>query len=245
MRLLTHKWKCALCQCTSLISENLAGRHISSSANVSLKNVFSDDNKTAVQKKLSTYTNKIPGRFKKEGARNASVLIPLCTVNKEPSLLFMVRPMTLAQHRGEVCFPGGKEDDGDRDVIHTALRETHEEIGLEEDDVDIWGQMTPVPSNRDGSLNVVPIIGYCGEIYLNSLYLNKDEAASVFTRSIDSLCTNVHSTQFRRDIKSVEGYTLPVYTGGQHRIWGLTAIFVHQLLGLIVPELYHFKLRHR
>ncbi|XP_063408485.1 mitochondrial coenzyme A diphosphatase NUDT8-like [Mytilus trossulus] len=245
MRLLTHKWTCALCQCSSFISENLPARHISSSANVSLKNVFSDDNKTAVQKKLSTYTNKIPEKFKKKGARNASVLIPLCTVNGEPSLLFMVRPMTMAQHRGEVCFPGGKEDDGDRDLIHTALRESHEEIGLLEDNIDIWGQMMPAPSNRDGSLNVVPIIGHCGEIDLSSLHLNKDEATSVFTRSIDSLCNSVHSTQFRRDIKSVEGYTLPVYTGGQHRIWGLTAIFVHQLLGLIVPELYHFKLRHR
>ena len=42
-------------------------------------------------------------------------------------------------------FPGGKADDGDQDPIHTALRESHEEIGLPEDKIDIWGTLAPVP----------------------------------------------------------------------------------------------------
>ena len=44
---------------------------------------------------------------------------------------------------------------------------------------------------------------------------------------------------------TMKGYTMPVYTGGQYRIWGLTAIFTHQLLSLLIPELYQFKIKHR
>lgn len=43
-------------------------------------------------------------------------------------------------------FPGGMHDEGDRDFIHTALRETYEEIGLPEQQVDIWGTVPPSPS---------------------------------------------------------------------------------------------------
>ena len=45
-----------------------------------------------------------------------------------------------------LSFPGGKVDDTDRDLVHTALRESHEEIGLPDDNIDIWGQMCYIPS---------------------------------------------------------------------------------------------------
>ena len=71
------------------------------------------------------------------------------------------------------------------------------------------------------------------------------QAECVFTRSIESLCNNVHSTKYRSEIGTMKGYTMPVYTGGQYRIWGLTAIFTHQVLSLLIPELYQFKIKHR
>ena len=45
-----------------------------------------------------------------------------------------------------LSFPGGKSDDTDRDLVHTALRESHEEIGLPDDNIDIWGNMCYIPS---------------------------------------------------------------------------------------------------
>lgn len=43
-------------------------------------------------------------------------------------------------------FPGGKMDDTDRDVVHTALRETWEELGITMETVDVWGAMMDLPS---------------------------------------------------------------------------------------------------
>ena len=67
-----------------------------------LQNIFSEQNKLVVQKRLSSLGSIPRGVNIKEDARSASVLIPLCTVNGVPSLLFMVRPMTMPQHGGEV-----------------------------------------------------------------------------------------------------------------------------------------------
>ena len=48
-----------------------------------------------------------------------------------------------------ICFsfPGGMKDEGDTDLVFTALRETHEEIGLNADKVNIWGSFPPIPTN--------------------------------------------------------------------------------------------------
>lgn len=68
------------------------------------------------------------------------------------------------------------------------------------------------------------------------------QVEEVFTCRIQDLCDNdnIRTTQFRTG----PGYTLPVYLGGKHRIWGLTGIFVHQTLTLLAPGLYTFKIQH-
>ena len=59
----------------------------------------------------------------------AAVLVPI--VNRgEPFLLFAQRSDRVGQHAGQISFPGGRVDAGDRDDLHTALREAEEEIGL-------------------------------------------------------------------------------------------------------------------
>lgn len=66
----------------------------------------------------------------------------------------------------------------------------------------------------------------------------------VFTRDIVSLC-NANSfaqTTFARPPEG--GYTTPVFLGGEHKIWGLTAVILHQTLNLLAPGVYKNKLRH-
>ena len=84
---------------------------------------------------------------KYSGKVRAGVLIPLMIRNGQLYLLFTKRSSTLRSHPGHsnhldteisdklVSFPGGKEDPDDESVLHTALREADEEIGLRKDQV--------------------------------------------------------------------------------------------------------------
>ncbi|CAG5132792.1 unnamed protein product [Candidula unifasciata] len=211
---------------------------------LTFENILSDANKQRAQQKL---TCELPVRNVKEYPLKpdhtaAAVLVPLCLVHGQPSLLFTLRSSQLRKHRGQVSFPGGNVDKTDTDLTQTALRETHEELGIEPASFDVWGQMNPLPGSGGRKL-VYPILAQTGEIDVASLNVNHDEVEEAFCVSLRHLCdsTNIRSTQFREG----SGYTLPVYLGGSHRIWGLTAVIVHQLLNIIAPGLYSFRLRHR
>ncbi|XP_007943127.1 nucleoside diphosphate-linked moiety X motif 8-like [Orycteropus afer afer] len=75
----------------------------------------------------------------------AAVLVALCLVRGAPALLYTLRSSRLAgRHKGDVSFPGGKCDPDDQDVVHTALRETLEELGLAVPEHHVWGILHPV-----------------------------------------------------------------------------------------------------
>ena len=71
----------------------------------------------------------------------ASVLLPLFIKDGRYWLLFMRRTNTVEHHKGEVSFPGGAVDEDDRTLEYTAKRETLEEIGVREEDIEILGQL--------------------------------------------------------------------------------------------------------
>ncbi|KAI8068630.1 NUDIX hydrolase domain-like protein, partial [Gongronella butleri] len=128
-------------------------------------------------------------RFKfQENAKDAAVLLPLCIVNKEPSVLFTVRNMNLRSHRGEISFPGGKADESDTSLEATALRETGEEIpGIDVSKVEILGRYAAVP-NHNGSLRVHPFVGLIREpLCPEQLAYSADEVSSVFSLPLSYL----------------------------------------------------------
>uniref|UniRef100_A0A7N4NWY5 Nudix hydrolase 8 n=1 Tax=Sarcophilus harrisii TaxID=9305 RepID=A0A7N4NWY5_SARHA len=83
----------------------------------------------------------------------AAVLVPLCLVHGDPSLLYTLRSSRLVgRHKGDVSFPGGKCDPQDQDIVDTALRETREELGLSIQEENVWGVMKPVDDGVSTSL---------------------------------------------------------------------------------------------
>ncbi|XP_046551183.1 mitochondrial coenzyme A diphosphatase NUDT8-like isoform X1 [Haliotis rubra] len=231
---------CVLCQ--GMNRRHVCRKHFSTTSRkmeITLDTVFSVNNKKRVQDDLLRVQ---PSRGSRSKQGHSAVLVPLCTVNGEPAFLFTLRSSSLRSHRGQVSFPGGKMDDTDRDPVHTALRETWEELGITMETVDIWGSMMALPTRVTGG-KVTPVIGYCGEVDVDGLTISEDEVELVFTRTIKSICEPKHNgqTQFRTS----PGYTLPVFLGGEHRIWGLTAMILHMALTIIAPGLYRHKLRHR
>ncbi|XP_045615673.2 uncharacterized protein [Procambarus clarkii] len=174
----------------------------------------------------------------------AAVLVPMCHVDGELSMLLTVRCRNLNSHGGEVCFPGGMANVEDNDLVDTALREAEEEIGIDRYNVDIWGMTAPL-SSKLGDTSVRGVLAYLGHIDPSALKLCEDEVESIFAVSLKSLCNsqNTRQTQFR-SVKIPKGFTMPVYIGSYPRIWGLTALIIHITLISLLPGLYTHKLLH-
>lgn len=75
------------------------------------------------------------------GKTDAAVLIPLLLRDGELVAVFTERRADLRRHAGEISFPGGRQDRPDEDLRRTALREAHEEIGLDPEHVELVGAL--------------------------------------------------------------------------------------------------------
>lgn len=130
---------------------------------------------------------------------------------------------------------GGIRDLDDASFIECALRETEEEIGLPRDNIEVWGE-----GQFFRTLNgpvIMPVIGFIDNYRSDKLKLNPDEVEKVFTVPVKHLCSSRcrHHTQFRTN----KGYSLPVFTCGEERIWGITAIITNLFLHSFLPREFY------
>ena len=79
-------------------------------------------------------------RFNSE-KRASAVMLPLLDVNDEAHLLLCKRPSHLLHHPGEICLPGGKHEEQDDTLLHTALRELNEELNIAAHQVTVHGKL--------------------------------------------------------------------------------------------------------
>ena len=63
--------------------------------------------------------------------KNSAVLIPILEHQGQASILLCKRPSSMKHHPDQICFTGGKVEPNDKDIVHTVLRETHEELSIE------------------------------------------------------------------------------------------------------------------
>lgn len=158
---------------------------------------------------------------------HASVLVPIVSRDR-PTVILTERTTHLSTHSGQVAFPGGKRDDSDTDAAHTALREAHEEIGLEHRFVDVIGQL---PTYTTGSQFIItPVIALVRPEH--ELTLNAYEVADAFEVPLEFLMNPSHH---HRHVLEWEGYrrewySMPYMDGGTERfIWGATAAMLRNL----------------
>ncbi|XP_066296649.1 mitochondrial coenzyme A diphosphatase NUDT8-like isoform X2 [Branchiostoma lanceolatum] len=224
------------------LSANKPCRELSTSFSkeTAIQNILLEENKLRtlemIPKMRSIVTNE-------KVSVGAAVLVPLCTVKGVPSVLFTLRSSRLRSHQGEVSFPGGMCDSTDRDIVHTALRETEEELGIPSSSVDVWGSLKPIPDRRN-TMTVVAVLGNVGEVDPAKLKLSPREVAAVFPLSFSHLLDPArqrYTTMKRRHDNY--SYTMPVWLGGPHRVWGLTAIMLDQVLVAMATDWYRTVLR--
>ena len=168
--------------------------------------------------------------------REAAILVSLCNVARVPSLLYTVRSSSLRSHAGHVSFPGGAIDLEDTSIKAAALREMHEEIGIEPKDVHIIGLGQAVFA-INGML-VHPVIGWIKPDLHGVKWESQSspqEVDSVFTRPLELLADNNYSSVETLTRKGVS-VDMPVYglkedgSRGKQTIWGLTALITSAVL---------------
>src|SRR4030043_2421980 len=76
--------------------------------------------------------------------KKAAVLIPLFKKDGEYYILFTRRTDTVEHHKGQISFPGGRQDKKDKNLLATALREAEEEMGIRKKDARILGELDDV-----------------------------------------------------------------------------------------------------
>ena len=99
---------------------------------------------------------KVEKRYHRREATHASVLVPL-VLRDEMTVLLTQRTDHLNDHPGQISFPGGRAETSDADATATALREAHEEIGLEPFEIEVLGSL-PTYTTSTGFI-VTPVVG--------------------------------------------------------------------------------------
>ncbi len=158
--------------------------------------------------------------------RQAAVLIPLCLIESEIFILFTHRQEDLTYHGGEICFPGGNHDREDVNCIATALRETHEEIGLLPQAVQVLGQLTPIYIPPSQYI-VHPIVGWIPN--LPPLHPNATEVARILQVPLN-LLLQPETIRHEIGVRNGTTITIPYYEFQAWHIWGATAMLLSELL---------------
>ena len=160
---------------------------------------------------------------------SAAVLLPLFRKGKEYHLLLTKRTHKVKTHKGEISFPGGVYDRGDRDLEETALRESFEEIGLRPGDVEVLGCLDDVETVTH--YRIRPFVGVFPHPY--PFLINREEIEEI----IELPCRSLAQAAFLEEKKIVLASgerTIYTYTHQDHRIWGATAAILKQFVDLVL-----------
>lgn len=157
--------------------------------------------------------------------RDAAVLVPIVDRGSEASVILTLRNANMRKHSGQVAFPGGAIDPEDNYEPETAaLREAHEEIGLERQHVELIGRLPRYLTTTGYS--ITPVLGLVRPPF--DLTPNAAEVADVFEVPLSFLMNPANHRRESRIWQDKERfyYTMPF---GDRFIWGVTAGIIRTL----------------
>ena len=181
--------------------------------------------------------------FLSDASRPAAVLIPLFHASTEEKkkhiwqVLLTRRTDSIAEHQGQVAFPGGRADPTDTSPEMTALREAHEEIGLDPFQVKVLGRMNSLWTITNYS--VTPVVGVIPWPF--PLQLEEIEVSRVFTIPLDWLADPDHHEFRYRTIPQPFSQILhreshPVIYFNHYQdelIWGVSAEIILSFINIL------------
>ncbi len=158
--------------------------------------------------------------------KKASILMLFYPKNNKTHMVLILRAFYKGVHSSQIAFPGGKVEFFDANYRATALRETHEEIGIPSEKIEIIKDFTSIfipPSN----FMVFPFLGYCSEEII--FKIDPKEVSGTIELPIDLflddriLTSQIISTSYM-DFMEVPGFKI------EHNfVWGATAMILSEL----------------
>ena len=182
---------------------------------------------------VMSYQRKSAEQIIKEKAdvRTSAVLCLIEPTADSWCIYLMERKVYGGVHSGQISFAGGKTEPGDKSHQHTALRETHEELGVHPNNVEILGELSTIyipPSN----FLVYPFVGFA----LQKLIItpSPDEVESVLRATPQDL---LKATSVKRSAVKMSGSEARIkvnhYTVNGHVVWGATAMILSELVFIL------------
>ncbi len=184
------------------------------------------------QLKLATMNRKIRNGIMEvpPDAKKSAVLVLFYPAEGDLCLAFIKRPEYPGVHSGQVSFPGGGAEPGDKDLVQTALREAFEEIGVPAARVSVLGQLTDLyipPSN----FLVAPIVGYLD--FRPDFVPDPEEVDHIIEVPLSELTSPGCLTEKEIVIFPDVRLKVPCYYAQENVIWGATAMMLSELLETI------------
>ena len=158
--------------------------------------------------------------------RKAAVMMLIYPKNNKSHLALIVRNTYPGVHSAQIGFPGGKVEIEDESLIHTALRETHEEIGIHPDKIEVIKTFTAVfipPSN----FIVAPFLGI-SHAELEFIEQEEEVAGIIEFPLLDfmndkTIVNKIMDTSYGNNIE------VPTFKINEHYVWGATAMMMSEL----------------
>lgn len=170
--------------------------------------------------------------------RDAAVLVPVITrsdADDGPHLLFTKRADHLGEHPGQMSFPGGGREPSDEDLTETALREAHEEIGLDPRTAEVVGRLDDIRT-----ITRYAVRPFVARVPDTEYVPDEREVAEVVVLPIRALTDRENYDSERRDHPHYGDIRLHFFRVDDYVVWGATGRILVQFLELAtdwrVPE---------
>ncbi|MBM4921531.1 CoA pyrophosphatase [Vibrio parahaemolyticus] len=156
--------------------------------------------------------------------RDAAVLIGFVDRPEGLQVILTKRAEHLRHHPGQISFPGGKFEPEDIHLVNTALRETNEEVGIEDKHIHVFGQLPKLPTISQ--FNVTPFLAFISPDF--KTHIDPNEVESVFEVPANHILNpnKLYSSKFELKRSSHRVFAIPYR---QHFIWGMTAQIIESM----------------
>lgn len=161
--------------------------------------------------------------------RPSAVMLLLVGEPGREDVVFQVRTQTVRYHKGEISLPGGRRDDSDKSYLHTALRETEEEVGVPADAVHVLGALDDVETI--GSRHLIrPFVGVLATGVTPRITAAREVLELLHVPLAHLRGEDSHIWKVAEGPGGPEAQRAFAYQG--HVIWGATARILGQFLDL-------------